>query len=321
MANLAWLNLKQAPLKLRCIRAGLSLLLTYASCLRNTTNLKITTLNKQKRHNMLCNTFKQLASNTWDKIAESRQVNFPLKEETFTDINMLDLKLHHSGQVRTTVFSKPVEGKNGADWEWWFNLNNNQWIGFRVQAKILNINSEEFEHLHYQNPATGIYQCDNLIENALTRTHPKIPLYCFYLQTDNTARLTNWSCGSFAPTRNLWGCSLLSAFEVKRLRAANHKHLSHIENLMKPWHCLVCCSGYGGGQNKIFDISEYAKNNFPLDMELVTDLDVNIPDNFITQKPPNYVTAILANENIKDVQPPDKELDGVMIYTFNERQK
>jgi hypothetical protein len=270
---------------------------------------------------MLCNTFKRLALNTWDTIAESRRANFQLKEETFTDINMLDLKLRHSGQVRTTVFSKPAEGKNGADWEWWFNLNNNQWIGFRVQAKILNINSEEFEHLHYQTPATGIYQCDKLIQNALTRTHPKIPLYCFYLQTDNAARLTNWSCGSFTPTRDLWGCSLLSAFEVKRLRAANHKHLSHVENLMKPWHCLVCCSGYGSGQNKISDIGEYAKNNFPLDKDLVADLDVSIPDSFITQNPPSYVTAILENENNKEVQPPDKELDGVMIYTFNEKQK
>lgn len=267
---------------------------------------------------MLCNTFKRLALNTWDTIAESRRANFQLKEETFTDINMLEIKLRHSHQVKTTTFSKPTEGKNGADWEWWFNHNNN-WIGFRVQAKILNLNSEEFEHLHYQTPATGIYQCDKLIQNALTRNHPKIPLYCFYLQTDNMARLTNWSCGSFASNRDLWGCSLLSAFEVKRLRASNHKNLSHVENLMKPWHCLVCCSGFGDGQNKIFDISEYAKNNFPINKDLVTDLDVLIPDSFITQKPPRYVTAIL--ENNKEVQPPDKELDGIIIFTLDKKQK
>lgn len=265
---------------------------------------------------MLCSTFKSLALNTWDKIAESRRASLQLKEETFTDINMLHLKLRHSGQVKTTVFAKPDEGKNGADWEWWFNFNNDQWIGFRVQAKILNIKSEEFEHLHYKNPATGIYQCDKLIKNALTTKHPKIPLYCFYLQTYNPERLTNWSCGSFAPTNDLWGCSLLSAFEVKRLRVANHKHLSHVENLMKPWHCLVCCSGYGSGTNKILNIGEYAKNNFLMDKDLVSDLDVSIPDGFISQNPPSYVTAIFENESNIEVQPPDKELDGVMIYTF-----
>lgn len=260
-----------------------------------------------------------LSLNTWKTIAESRRANFQLKEETFTDINMLELKLRHSGQVKTTVFSKPAEGKNGADWEWWFNFNNNQWIGFRVQAKILNIGSEEFEHLHYQTPATGIYQCDKLIQNALTKRHPKIPLYCFYLQTDNPARLANWSCGSFASTKELWGCSLLSAFEVKRLRASNHKHLCHVENLMKPWHCLVCCSGYSSGKNKIFNISEYVKNNFPLDKDIVTDLDVRIPESFIKPTPPKYVTAIFENETNKEVEPPDKELDGVMIYTFYEK--
>lgn len=280
-------------------------------------------MNKQRRNNkvstsLICRTFQRLARNTWFSIAKSRRANFQLKEETLTDFNILKLKLLHSRQVTTTVFSKPAEGRCGADWEWWFNHNKNQWIGFRVQAKILNINSEEFEHLHYKTPATGIYQCDKMIQNALTKTHPKIPLYCFYLQTDNPARLTNWSCGSFDRTRCLWGCSLISAFEVKRLRAANQKHLSHVENLMKPWHCLVCCSGYGSGQSKIFDISEYAKHNFPLDKDLVSDLDVNIPDSFITEKPPSYVLAILENENTKDVEPPDKELDGVMIYTFKE---
>lgn len=269
---------------------------------------------------MICNTFKRLALDTWDKIAESRQANFQLKEETFTDINMLELKLRHPRQVKTTVFSKPAEGKNGADWEWWFNINGGHWIGFRVQAKILNINSEEFEHLHYQNQRTGIYQCDKLIQNALTRTHPKIPLYCFYLQTDNPVRLNNWNCGSSTSTRDLWGCSLMSAFEVKRLRATNRIHLSDVENLMKPWHCLVCCSGYGRG-NSLDNMSEYAKNNFPMDIDLVNDLDVTIPDNFITQKPPNYVTAILENENNKDVQPPDKDLDGVMVFTFDKKIK
>lgn len=270
---------------------------------------------------MLCNTFKRLALNTWDKIAESRQVNFQLKEETFTDINMLDLKLRHSNEVKTTVFSKPTEGKNGADWEWWFNINNSHWVGFRVQAKILNITTEEFEHLHYQTPATGIYQCDKLIKNALTGANPKIPLYCLYIQTDNNQRLTNWTCGSFSPTRNLWGCSLLSAFDVKRLRATNQKHLSDIEDLMKPWHCLVCCSGYGRGRNKIYDINDYAMNNFSLDKEIAEELDVNIPDTFITQKPPSYVLSILQNDKNTEVQPPDKELDGVMIYTFkNEKE-
>ena len=60
----------------------------------------------------LCNTFKRLALDTWDSIQKSRQLNFQLKEETFTDINMLTLKAKHSRQVRTKVFNKVQKGRN-----------------------------------------------------------------------------------------------------------------------------------------------------------------------------------------------------------------
>lgn len=264
---------------------------------------------------MICNTFKRLALDTWDKIALSRRVNFQLKEETLTDLNMLELKLRHPGQVLTTVFSKPEEGVNGADWEWWFNINGTDWIGFRIQAKILNIYSDRFEHLHYRTASTGDFQSDKLIRRALTASPPLIPLYCLYLQTDNPVRIHHWACRSFAPTKDLLGCSLLGAFDVRRLRATNIDHLSDVEQLIKPWHCLVCCSAFGKG-NSINNIDGYVKSNFKMDNDLVKDLEITIPASFVTQKPPSYVTTIVQNENYKEILPPDKDLDGIMIYTF-----
>lgn len=35
--------------------------------------------------------FKTLASNTWEAIKESKKVNFQLKEETITDVNVLNI--------------------------------------------------------------------------------------------------------------------------------------------------------------------------------------------------------------------------------------
>lgn len=70
-------------------------------------------------HN-LCNTFQQLAIDTWKLLQESRSASYQVKEETITDINMLRLKRMHSHQVRTITFTKHEEGLNGADWEWWF---------------------------------------------------------------------------------------------------------------------------------------------------------------------------------------------------------
>jgi hypothetical protein len=265
----------------------------------------------------LCNTFKRLAHNTWDIINESRLVNFQLKEETLTDINMLAIKQRHSRQVRTKVYNKNEEGIEGADWEWWFTGISGNWIGFRVQAKIINLQTDSFEHLHYQNPRTHIYQCDKLIQKALTRQHPKIPLYCFFIQTENSTHLNNWSCRTVPYLKDFYGCSLTSAFTVKQLRTTNSKHITHLQTNIKPWHCLVCCSGHGQS-DFITNIQAYAKANFNLDKEIASGLNVVIPDDFSTQKPPDYVLAILENENNDNIIAPDEDIDGVMIFTEKE---
>lgn len=262
----------------------------------------------------LCNTFKRLAHDTWDNIHKSRQVNFQLKEETFTDINMLAIKARHDGQVKTKVFTKRQEGINGADWEWWFLGLTGNWIGFRVQAKIINLQSSEFEHLHYQNPITHIYQCDKLIQNALTRRNPKIPLYCFFIQTDNNAYLNSWTCRTVPYAKDIYGCSITSAFKVKQLRATNSKHITDLQVDLRPWHCLVCCSGYGNS-DFISNIQAYAKANFKFDNDIAKELGVTIPENFSTQKPPDYVLAILENENNDNIKAPDEEIDGVIVIT------
>lgn len=256
----------------------------------------------------LCNTFKRLALDTWDEMQKSRKVNFQLKEETFTDINMLELKIRHSNQVKTKVFTKRQEGINGADWEWWFKGLSNNWIGFRVQAKILNIQTNEFEHLHYKTPRTGIFQSDKLIKNALSRKTPIIPLYCFFLQTNDNQFLNKWNCRTFAQLKNFYGCSLTSAFTVQNLRSTKSKHLRDLESYIEPWHCLVCCSGYGKS-DFIANIQAYALNVFDFNAKS----DINIPESFITESPPNYVLEILKNEKNTDTQPPDEELDGITI--------
>lgn len=260
----------------------------------------------------LCDSFKKLSLETWNTIQKSRSVNYQMKEETLTDYNMLELKLRHSSQIRTRVFTKPEEGVNGADWEWWFKGNSNKWIGFRVQAKILNIQSDEFEHLHYKTRRTGIYQSDKLINNALSQSIPRIPLYCLFLQTNNNSLLNKWTCKTFGQIKDLYGCSLISAFTVQKLRTTNSKHLSDLEDYIKPWHCLVCCSGYGQS-DFITNIESYALNSFDLTSENLVNADNTIPESFITEKPPNYVVQLLENEKNDNVKRPDEDLNGITI--------
>jgi len=58
-----------------------------------------------------------LSHTTWNTISLSRAAKFQLKEETITDQNILQLKLHYSHEIDTIAFNKHEEGKNGADWE------------------------------------------------------------------------------------------------------------------------------------------------------------------------------------------------------------
>ncbi|MDI9312769.1 MAG: hypothetical protein QM535_21345 [Limnohabitans sp.] len=269
---------------------------------------------------MICNTFKRLSLNTWDKISQSRAVNFQLKEETFTDLNMLEIKRNHPLKVKTKVFTKHEEGINGADWEWWFRNSKSQWIGFRIQAKIINNLSYEFEHLHYQSAKTKVFQCDKLLQKSLTKNAPKVPLYCFYIQSDDKKHLTKWTCGTFPATKDLWGCSLASAFSVKSLRAKASNHLTDLEPFLKPWHCLVCCTGYGGNDN-IENIDNYVKENFPIDETITKELDLTTPETFITEKPPQYVLSIQENEKNDNIFTEDEDLRGVIIYTFDKEDQ
>ncbi len=255
----------------------------------------------------LCDTFKDLSINTWRLILKGRNVNFQLKEETFTDLNMLELKVQHRGQIKTKIFTKNQEGRIGADWEWWFKGLNGNYIGFRVQAKIINIQTDQFEHLHYQK--NNDYQCEKLITNALNANVPLIPLYCLFIQTDNTTliNVNNWPCGTTPFLKELYGCSLISAFSIRQLRARNLKHLNDLKANIKPWHCLVCCKHYGSG-DFIDNIYSYSLNNFDF-----TGQD-KVPDSFVTNKPPSYVLSIIENESNDNIKLPDEELDGVFIF-------
>lgn len=273
---------------------------------------------------MLCDSFKRLALETWDKIKEGRQIGFQFQEETITDINIFNLKLRNSGQVFTKEFTKRAEGRNGADWEWWFNYKK-LFIGFRVQAKIIAIQNDGFEHLHYHknikdekgNIIDKIYQSDKLIKNALSKTTPKFPLYCFYIHTEDKGRLKKWSCGSYSSVKDLWGCSLISAFDVIKLRNGNKRHIEDLEEKMNPWHCLVCCKGYDIS-NPIHSIYTYANEKFNLDNEIAKNIGVTIPNSFITETPPDYVFSMRRNEGNFNIQPPDNELYGVALFLLND---
>ncbi len=194
----------------------------------------------------LCETFRALAFRTFDQMGRARRVGHQPLEETFTDTNILELKDRHPDEIYCRTFNKPEEGRNGADWEWWLsNHAMTSWLGLRVQAKVLHLTSDTFAHLHYKSGKSKVYQLTKLKREAAKEG--LVPLYCIYSHEATTPRVSPRRCGSFAQASEAYGCALATLAHIEELQVAGEKRdYADVLRGALPWHCLVCCSGYGG---------------------------------------------------------------------------
>jgi hypothetical protein len=192
--------------------------------------------------NNLCIGFLESAVSTWNLIERARRLNYQVGEESITDLLLLEWKERFTGELLSIAHNKAQEGRSGADWEWWFIGRSGRGIGFRVQAKVLNLASNSFAHLHYyvnrRSPARREYQCENLIHGARRATPPLIPIYCLYtswLGSDPILGLPKAQ-----PMPQAYGCSLLSVNAVRTLRETHTNTLNALRPHLIPLHDLVC---------------------------------------------------------------------------------
>ena len=178
-------------------------------------------------------------------MGKARTVDHQPLEETFTDINILELKTRHSTEIHSRLFSKHEEGKNGADWEWWLtDSKKSVWLGLRVQAKVLQLKSDTFPHLHYKSGKSKTYQSAKLKKECAKEG--LIPLYALYVYQDLISPMGPLMCRSFAHAPELYGCSLITLSQVETLQVNSKTDRLSVMSKALPWHCLVCCSGFGG---------------------------------------------------------------------------
>lgn len=258
----------------------------------------------------LCSTFRELSYQTWSLLSKARAVRSQIGEETLTDLNLLELKLHHSAEVKTRTFTKPAEARSGADWEWWF-TGQGQWLGFRIQAKVLELDTDTFPHLHYRNSRD--YQSNILITSSLSAEIPMIPMYCMYLQRSDIVQDHAEACGSFGTTPESYGISLLSAFEVLRFRPT--VGLTGIWSSLRPWHCLPCCSGFSSrgrslpGRVLDFWKATYLRQDRRIDLASMGELSFDYRNLFqkyenvsLVEKPPAYVEQVFHGETLEHLE-------------------
>ena len=195
----------------------------------------------------LCETFRSLAFSTHAQLAKGRRVGHQPLEETFTDLNILELRDRHPSEIYSKTFSKRREGVSGADWEWWLtNRSRSSWLGLRVQAKILHLATDSFPHLHYKSGTPKTYQLSKLKSEAARDR--LFPIYCFYTHGTDLKTASGPTCLSFPYAPESYGCALTSITHVENLQATGEVHdLLSVMSAAVPWHCLVCCTGYSNG--------------------------------------------------------------------------
>lgn len=222
----------------------------------------------------------------WNRLREARNNDYQIGEESLTDFLILNLKKHGKGKISVNTFTRNKESLTGADWEWWFTGPSGNWLGMRVQAKVLNLKKEEFEHLHYKNRHG--YQVDALIKDASKNN--LIPLYCMY---------TNWQpykyklmskCACFNNSIRHYGTSLLSPTRVKKLDPKTS--LTSIIKYLYPLHCIFCNSSIHGED---LPSSALAFSN-SIGLIPVTNSDKEENINYLKDEPPYYVTQLLEGE-------------------------
>lgn len=255
----------------------------------------------------LCETFRALAFKTHDHLGKARRLQHQPLEETFTDINILALKDRHPGEIYSHTFSKRKEGVNGADWEWWLtNPSRDRWLGLRVQAKVLHLQTNKFPHLHYQSGDPKTYQLAKL--KAQAANDGLIPLYCFFTHALSLDPVLHAACKTHPPTLEYYGCALTSLEHVEGLQIGGDIHdYSSVMIAAVPWHCLVCCSGYGQG-----DLPTRALAFLRNQMNTGTSTEDHAPRPMpaLRTEPPAHVKGVLHGEGPESI---DSDTQGVVI--------
>lgn len=173
----------------------------------------------------VCKYIKDSSREIWNKIRKGKKYNIKIQEETITENTLLYLAENLGEEMKITTFNKPKEGKNGADWDWYIKKNN-KWIGFRVQAKILNYENNRYDSLFKSpNEAGGKDQITKLITSSFAES--LIPIYSFYNYLEDTRPYKvrrKIRAGMFPTDIELIGWTYAKAWDILNLKEAGENN-------------------------------------------------------------------------------------------------
>ena len=268
----------------------------------------------------LCEDFIAKAKQTWKRIKISRLCGMNILEETITDINLMDLQINHPNEIKTQRFSKPEEGKIGADWEWWLG-SEDFWLPLRVQAKIVDPTTLKYPHLDYKSPKSPQSQIELLIKHSLNDKPPKIPVYVFYNYWDINNFDPPWLCNGYSKAVEMLGCGLSEALSVKKTLDQGSNEVKDIASIMYPWSCLVCCKGFSTENGKLpFRAFDFFLGAFRKRIK-ETDFPWYEKEEFVRKGAPSYVYKILEGVKLSEDEWKKIEVNRITVAYEREYQR
>lgn len=149
-------------------------------------------------------------------------------EETITEQNLLEIRRRNPTRVYLKTFTKRMEAKNGADWEWHI-IGRRLTFKMRVQAK--RIRQDYSLRIRYKVKSSGAQQRDSLMSAA--RADRLRPVYCIYC-TEAQREIWNHPVLIKGFRSLQTGCLLADAPDVPEATS----RLCSIEKVCVPWHYL-----------------------------------------------------------------------------------
>ncbi len=241
----------------------------------------------------------------WDRLREARKHNYQVGEESITDFLVLNIKKWGDGKIVVDTFTRHKEAVNGSDWEWWFTGPSGKWLGMRVQAKVLKLKSEKYEHLHHSN--NNGQQVDLLVKDA--KRYGLIPLYCMYTNWKTGDYYPAWKCNTYKPSVRHYGAAVLNPEKVKQLQIKGENHLRNVIGSLRPMHCIFCCQGFSRGDLPGRALGWLEGANLLVEVEEEVNLEL------IKDRPPFYVSQLLEGELEDDfIDLQDARLKRVTVF-------
>lgn len=184
---------------------------------------------------MLCQFARQFPPLVAGFLERGRQFKRRLREETVTDLMMVNLQNLGSDQI---IVDFPDEPTTGADMEWNFvNRSNHTFYRLLLQAKCAYskdalLSRHTYKHLSHR--TAGRYQADILCEAARNAGYPTYPLYIFY----NPAHTCVAARDVGGPM--IEGVNLADGYSIRFFATMGRRHIPAIRPYMHGLTRLFC---------------------------------------------------------------------------------